>query len=100
MAVTELLPPPIVPPPARDPSVTAVGDADLSTENSNETPTDSAADSTTASAELSARPAYVYTRPQLVFLHKSPLVTTPTGMPALKDWFGYVKHASRAWPWF
>lgn len=34
------------------------------------------------------RPVVVYTRPQMLFLYRSPLVQTPDGMPALKDWFG------------
>ena len=32
----------------------------------------------------------IYTRPQLLLLHESPLVKPPPDMPALKDWFGYV----------
>ncbi|KAI9572813.1 hypothetical protein HD554DRAFT_2326246 [Boletus coccyginus] len=35
-----------------------------------------------------SRPFIMYSRPQLLFLHKSPLVQPPCGMPALKDWFG------------
>ncbi|KAG6381329.1 hypothetical protein JVT61DRAFT_5739 [Boletus reticuloceps] len=35
-----------------------------------------------------SRPFIMYSRPQLLFLHKSPLVQLPNGMPALKDWFG------------
>ncbi|KIK94862.1 hypothetical protein PAXRUDRAFT_827562 [Paxillus rubicundulus Ve08.2h10] len=35
-----------------------------------------------------SRPFIVYARSQLLFLHKSPLVRLPSGMPALKDWFG------------
>ncbi|KAF8559241.1 hypothetical protein OG21DRAFT_1503146 [Imleria badia] len=35
-----------------------------------------------------SRPFVMYSRPQLLFLHKSPLVQLPCGMPALKDWFG------------
>ena len=34
------------------------------------------------------RRLHVYRRPQVLFLSKSPLVKTPEGMPALKDWFG------------
>ncbi|KAH7915376.1 hypothetical protein BJ138DRAFT_1141973 [Hygrophoropsis aurantiaca] len=34
------------------------------------------------------RPLVIYSRPQLLYLHKSPLVKLPPGMPALKDWFG------------
>ncbi|TFK57357.1 hypothetical protein OE88DRAFT_1651036 [Heliocybe sulcata] len=34
------------------------------------------------------RPAVVYTRPQMLFLYRSPLVHVPQGMPVLKDWFG------------
>jgi hypothetical protein len=40
--------------------------------------------------EISSRPFVMYSRPHLLFLHKSPLVCPPTGMPALKDWFGFV----------
>ena len=36
------------------------------------------------------RPFVMYSRPELLFLHKSPLVQLPNGMPALKDWFGFV----------
>ncbi|KIJ21604.1 hypothetical protein PAXINDRAFT_95149 [Paxillus involutus ATCC 200175] len=35
-----------------------------------------------------SQPFIVYARSQLLFLHKSPLVRLPSGMPALKDWFG------------
>ncbi|KAG8219944.1 hypothetical protein J3R82DRAFT_949 [Butyriboletus roseoflavus] len=35
-------------------------------------------------------PFIMYSRSQLLFLHKSPLVQLPCGMPALKDWFGSV----------
>jgi hypothetical protein len=31
-----------------------------------------------------------YTREELFHLKKSPLVAPPAGMPARKDWFGYV----------
>ncbi|GBE78384.1 hypothetical protein SCP_0112690 [Sparassis crispa] len=34
------------------------------------------------------RPLRVYTRSQVLYLHKSPLVKPPDGMPPLKDWFG------------
>lgn len=37
------------------------------------------------------RPFRRYSRRTLVALSKSPLVAPPAGMPALKDWFGYVK---------
>ncbi|RDB29623.1 hypothetical protein Hypma_015351 [Hypsizygus marmoreus] len=36
----------------------------------------------------SSRPMRIYTRPQLLFLYKSPLVRPPPDMPELKDWFG------------
>jgi hypothetical protein len=32
----------------------------------------------------------IYTRPQILLIHQSPLVKPPSDMPALKDWFGYV----------
>ncbi|KAL0950976.1 hypothetical protein HGRIS_007724 [Hohenbuehelia grisea] len=35
-----------------------------------------------------ARPMIIYTRAQIVYLHKSPLVRPPEGMPELNDWFG------------
>ncbi|KAF9270385.1 hypothetical protein L218DRAFT_993006 [Marasmius fiardii PR-910] len=35
-----------------------------------------------------SRPLRIYTRPQILALHKSPLVSVPNGMPELKDWFG------------
>ncbi|KAI0307863.1 hypothetical protein B0F90DRAFT_1909242 [Multifurca ochricompacta] len=34
------------------------------------------------------RPLVSYTQTQILFLHKSPLVALPKGMPPLKDWFG------------
>ncbi|CAE6399775.1 unnamed protein product [Rhizoctonia solani] len=34
------------------------------------------------------RPFVRYTRAQLLYLSKSPLVTVPNGMPHFKDWFG------------
>lgn len=34
------------------------------------------------------RPLCVYTRSQMLHLHKSPLVKPPADMPELKDWFG------------
>ncbi|KAH0838443.1 hypothetical protein J3R83DRAFT_6754 [Lanmaoa asiatica] len=37
-----------------------------------------------------SRPFIMYSRSQLLFLHKSHLVQLPYGMPALKDWFGSV----------
>jgi hypothetical protein len=40
--------------------------------------------------EIHSRPFVMYSRPHLLFLHKSPLVCPPAGMPALKDWFGFV----------
>ncbi|KAG7450345.1 uncharacterized protein BT62DRAFT_506784 [Guyanagaster necrorhizus] len=36
----------------------------------------------------SQRPLRIYTRSQILTLHKSPLVAPPTNMPELKDWFG------------
>ena len=39
---------------------------------------------------VSQRPLVVYTRAQLLYLHQSPLVKPPEGMPAFKDWFGYA----------
>jgi hypothetical protein len=38
----------------------------------------------------SIRPFISYTQSQILWLYKSPLVSTPNGMPPLKDWFGYV----------
>ena len=38
--------------------------------------------------ESPLRPLMIYTRVQLLLLHASPLVQTPLGMPALRDWFG------------
>lgn len=40
------------------------------------------------------RPLHIYSRIDALNLSKSPLVTLPEGMPALKDWFGYVKFAT------
>lgn len=37
-----------------------------------------------------SRPFILYTRSQALLLSKSPLVKPPDGMPALKEWFGYV----------
>lgn len=41
----------------------------------------------------------IYTRPQLLFLHNSPLVNPPPDMPELKDWFGYVAPTSISPDW-
>lgn len=35
-----------------------------------------------------SRPILIYTRKQLLFLCKSPLVKAPPDMPDLKSWFG------------
>lgn len=43
-----------------------------------------------ANAPDPIRPFIVYTRPEALHISKSPLVKPPDGMPALKDWFGYV----------
>ncbi|KAH7921806.1 hypothetical protein BV22DRAFT_1095867 [Leucogyrophana mollusca] len=43
-----------------------------------------------------SRPLVIYTRPQLLYLHKSPLVKLPAGMPALKDWFGAESESANA----
>lgn len=45
-----------------------------------------------------SRPFVMYSRPHLLLLHKSPLVCPPAGMPALKDWFGFVLYLTpRNW---
>lgn len=36
------------------------------------------------------RPMRIYTREQLLYLYKSPLVQLPPNMPELKQWFGFV----------
>lgn len=36
------------------------------------------------------RPLMIYTRPQILLLHRSPLVKPPLDMPSLRDWFGLV----------
>ena len=36
------------------------------------------------------RTLVIYPRSHALKLYKSPLVKPPNGMPALKDWFGYV----------
>lgn len=41
-----------------------------------------------APGETTPRLLHVYTRPQLLYLAKSPLVRVPDNMPPLKDWFG------------
>ncbi|KAI6044965.1 hypothetical protein EDC04DRAFT_181199 [Pisolithus marmoratus] len=38
--------------------------------------------------DVMPQPFIMYSRSQLLFLHKSPLVKIPDGMPALKEWFG------------
>jgi hypothetical protein len=38
--------------------------------------------------EPNTRPFVRYTRAELLYLSKSPLVTIPDGMPPFKDWFG------------
>ena len=49
-----------------------------------------AADVNKKTGEALPRPLYVYTRHELLHLSKSSIVTVPTEMPVLKDWFGYV----------
>ena len=60
---------------------------DQTSSQSPESATDSVAKDTN---ETYSRPFVIYSRSHLLFLHKSPLVCPPTGMPALKDWFGFV----------
>ncbi|TFY81541.1 hypothetical protein EWM64_g2465 [Hericium alpestre] len=42
----------------------------------------------TTPSDTTPHPFISYTQEQLLLLSKSPLVTLPEGMPALKDWFG------------
>lgn len=41
-------------------------------------------------SQESHRPRYIYTRKQLAYLSKSPLVKVPDDMPPFKSWFGSV----------
>ncbi|GAB1519014.1 hypothetical protein RhiTH_002079 [Rhizoctonia solani] len=52
--------------------------------------------STDQDKKYSTRPFVRYTRAQLLYLSKSPLVTVPNGMPHFKDWFGEWGDASIA----
>jgi hypothetical protein len=49
-------------------------------------------DSTKASENdpSAPRPMRIYTREQLLYLYRSPLVQLPPHMPELKQWFGFV----------
>lgn len=54
--------------------------------------TDTEVDLDNKNTEKPHRPLFIYPRPQMLKLSKSPLVKPPDGMPALKDWFGCVCH--------
>jgi hypothetical protein len=45
--------------------------------------------------EAISRPLTIYTRAQILFLHESPLVKPPSGMPPLREWFGCVSIPSQ-----
>lgn len=50
-----------------------------------------AVDAQQKSPDNPPRPLRIYARHDILQLSKSPLVELPKDMPALKDWFGYVK---------
>jgi hypothetical protein len=89
MVAADAIPPPIVLPPPTGVFAAAINGAEQASENAAHDAANAAPDD----APPPARPTYVYTRPQLVYLQKSPLVVTPPEMPALKDWFGCVHRA-------
>ncbi|CAE7212758.1 unnamed protein product [Rhizoctonia solani] len=66
-----------------------VDQTQLSGDVSRETPSEQDKKSNT-------RPFIRYTRAQLLYLSKSPLVTVPNGMPHFKDWFGEWGESSAA----
>ena len=69
----------------------AVSKVSLRPDHSSSQPPESVTDSLAKDKnEIHSRPFVMYSRPHLLLLHKSPLVCLPTGMPALKDWFGCV----------
>ncbi|KDQ63788.1 hypothetical protein JAAARDRAFT_29835 [Jaapia argillacea MUCL 33604] len=49
---------------------------------------DESSHSSEGDSSVAPKPPIVYTRSELLLLHKSPLVKEPDGMPALRDWFG------------
>lgn len=82
MVAADAIPPPIVLPPRTGIFAAVYNAADTAGENAVHN-----------AADDDARPVYVYTRLQLVYLQKSPLVVTPLDMPTLKEWFGCVNRA-------
>ncbi|KAG1757400.1 hypothetical protein EDB19DRAFT_1657283 [Suillus lakei] len=67
----------------------AVAKVSLRPDNSSSQSSESVTDSLNKDEnDIHTRPFVMYSRPHLLLLHKSPLVCTPAGMPALKDWFG------------
>lgn len=69
----------------------AVAKVSLQPDNSSSQSPESVTDTSNKdNNDIHIRPFVMYSRHHLLLLHKSPLVCTPTGMPALKDWFGFV----------
>ncbi|KAH7883742.1 hypothetical protein F5I97DRAFT_2065263 [Phlebopus sp. FC_14] len=77
-------------PPQQPSSVDAISDGLSNVSLPEDSSLNSLNSSTTPQPQTSPqnRPFVMYSRSQLLFLHKSPLVKIPSGMPALKDWFG------------
>jgi hypothetical protein len=69
----------------------AVAKVSLQPDNSSSQSPESVTDTSNKdNNDIHSRPFVMYSRHHLLLLHKSPLVCAPTGMPALKDWFGFV----------
>ncbi|CCM00939.1 uncharacterized protein FIBRA_02986 [Fibroporia radiculosa] len=73
------------PPPAQD---AAIDDLSEAVVNATLQDSDTADNSSNKSTANPPRLLCVYTRAQILYLRKSPLVQPPNGMPSLKDWFG------------
>jgi hypothetical protein len=87
-AMATAVPPPIALPAAQPTEILVASDEDSNSESENGAAA-SAPDDAPAKPPAT-RPAYVYTRRQLIYLYKSPLVIDPPDMPAMKYWFGCV----------
>ena len=71
-----------------DALVSALQSATLDT--ASQSTQDGAENTQTTPQSSQPRPMRVYTRAQLLHLHRSPLVQPPPNMPELKVWFGCV----------
>lgn len=75
---------------SQDMSLESVSDADLAPAVEKLSLKDGPSGNSSArrDSSKSRRPIIVYTRRQLLYLYDSPLVVSPEGLPALRDWFG------------